>query len=722
MLSSRNSVFTKISFILLAVVAAALAVMTAGVYAGWSDLLYSSWPMVILWALTALFAIISICCCRLIKRPILFLLHISFVIILIGAGVTHFFSSEGYVHLRIDSDSKDFQSEDYEGMQSLLSDLQIADFEIVTYPGTNTPCDFKAHVISENSGSEVGINSPGKLCGYIFTMESYDEDLGGVTFKVSRDPWGKGISYAGYLLLGLSFVGYFFTRGSVWRGALRKLTACVMMAASVLAGSAETKVTEQFSDLFSDIVIEYNGRLSPVATVAGDFTSAITGGGSSYKGMDADRILAGFLFDFGNWKSEPIIKIKSKELREMLNLEGGYASYEQIFDAIASDVIDINDPGFRKKFSVDIDRFESINMLISGEILKLFPVEGEKGVIYWYSPVDKLPAELSTDQWLFIRKFMGLLNEKIAHNDLQGQKSLLEGLERYQKKILGDSYPSPGKIRLEKAYNYLLGQRYFAPVMVIAGFCMYILLLSGSGFSEKRRLSLPLKITGIGLTAAVFIIVTLMFVLRWSISGHVPLSNGYETMHFLTWLLLLIGILFGRQRLMILAMSILAGGLTMSVAVMGSSGSSVTGLMPVLNSPLLSVHVVLVMGAYALFLLMALTGVAGLIAVRAKKYDADRYMSLIYVMIYPAVALLAFGIFIGAIWADISWGRYWGWDPKEVWALITLLIYSFALHPRVLRLFSSPVALMLFSILAFCSVLITYFGVNFILGGLHGYV
>lgn len=151
---------------------------------------------------------------------------------------------------------------------------------------------------------------------------------------------------------------------------------------------------------------------------------------------------------------------------------------------------------------------------------------------------------------------------------------------------------------------------------------------------------------------------------------------------------------------------------------MSGSGASITGLTPVLDSPLLSVHVALVMGAYSLFLLMTLTAVAGLVGDRVM---ARRRAAMINAMLYPAIALLAMGIFVGAVWANVSWGRYWGWDPKEVWALITLLVYSFPAHPRLLRLFEKPRALMWFAIVAFLSVLITYFGVNFFLGGLHSY-
>lgn len=205
--------------------------------------------------------------------------------------------------------------------------------------------------------------------------------------------------------------------------------------------------------------------------------------------------------------------------------------------------------------------------------------------------------------------------------------------------------------------------------------------------------------------------------MRWLISGHVPLSNGYETMQFLSLILLVVAILCRKSRLL-LPMGILGSGLALGVSVLSGSGASISGLMPVLDSPLLSIHVVLVMMSYALFLLITLTGIAGIMN---NKNDARRFAAMINVMLYPALSLLAMGIFVGAVWANISWGRYWGWDPKEVWALITLLTYSFAAHPSLLPFFRKPRFLLSFSIIAFITVIITYFGVNFILGGLHSY-
>ena len=156
---------------------------------------------------------------------------------------------------------------------------------------------------------------------------------------------------------------------------------------------------------------------------------------------------------------------------------------------------------------------------------------------------------------------------------------------------------------------------------------------------------------------------------------------------------------------------------------MGEANPRITQLMPVLQSPLLSIHVMVIMVSYVLFAFMMLNGVAALI-ISARGGSGERigYLQTVSnIMLYPAVFLLAAGIFIGAVWANVSWGRYWGWDPKEVWALITMLIYSLGIHQGSLKWFRNPKHFHIFCILAFLSVLVTYFGVNFLLGGLHSY-
>ena len=221
-----------------------------------------------------------------------------------------------------------------------------------------------------------------------------------------------------------------------------------------------------------------------------------------------------------------------------------------------------------------------------------------------------------------------------------------------------------------------------------------------------------------------FLYLTLTIALRGYIGNHLPLSNGYETMQFMAWVTLILSFYLQKRFILILPFGFLLCGLALLVSMLGEANPQITKLMPVLASPLLSIHVVVIMVAYSLLAFVMLNGVAAFILrFTHKEYrESVECLQLISrIILYPAVFLLAIGIFVGAVWANVSWGRYWGWDPKEVWALITMLVYALALHPASLHYFRRPLFFHLFSIVAFLTVLITYFGVNFLLGGMHSY-
>jgi ABC-type transport system involved in cytochrome c biogenesis permease subunit len=194
-------------------------------------------------------------------------------------------------------------------------------------------------------------------------------------------------------------------------------------------------------------------------------------------------------------------------------------------------------------------------------------------------------------------------------------------------------------------------------------------------------------------------------------------------MLLLSWLSLLTGLLVRRYSPLFVAFSFLLSGFTLLVAHISSMNPHITPLMPVLQSPLLNVHVLLIMVSYGLCGFMALNAVTALTVNAFTKDRAylQRMKEISELFMYPATFLMGAGIFVGAIWANISWGRYWGWDPKEVWALITFLLMGFTFHCKTLKFFNKPVVYHIFTLIILLSVLMTYFGVNFILGGKHSY-
>jgi ABC-type transport system involved in cytochrome c biogenesis permease subunit len=284
-----------------------------------------------------------------------------------------------------------------------------------------------------------------------------------------------------------------------------------------------------------------------------------------------------------------------------------------------------------------------------------------------------LPREIPVKEQFFIKQSMDFLTEAIVTGQHDRAIEIIEKIKLFQRDMLGDLLPSQRQTEAELFYNQL------------------------------RSIPFP-------------VLITLQLALRWWLSGHIPLSNGYETMLFMAWVLLVLTVVLFRRFRAILLIGPLAACCCLLVAMMTGGGSQISPLMPVLQSPLLSVHVMTVMCAYALFALQVLLGIYALFT-----SHRERITALSQLLLYPAVFLLAIGIFLGAVWANVSWGNYWSWDPKESWALITLMVYAVPLHQESIRVFRHPRYYHLYMVCAFLAVLTTYFGVNFLLGGMHSY-
>ena len=265
-------------------------------------------------------------------------------------------------------------------------------------------------------------------------------------------------------------------------------------------------------------------------------------------------------------------------------------------------------------------------------------------------------------------------------------------------------------------YNTTNYTKPLAMLLLTVGIVLFVV---GIMLSARRR-RLP-RWAGIGLATlcSICLLYLIYFIsLRAIVAGHVPLANGYETMVFMSACSLVLTLCLWRRHELMPAFGFIMSGVTLLVSMMGQSNPQITPLMPVLASPLLSIHVCVIMMAYTLFAFITLISIARLVRPALPAPELDRLSIL---MLYPALFLLTAGIFIGAVWANVSWGRYWGWDPKEVWALITMTVYALPLHRESMAWFRQPRHYHLYMLLAFLSVIITYFGVNFFLGGMHSY-
>ena len=713
-----------------------------------NEYIYSSVPFVILWGVTAITSLLYIIKSKLHRQPVIFLLHLSLLFILAGAFTTWIYGEQGNMRVRQGEQQTSFT--DSKGISHQLPfSITLNQFEIIYYKGTLAPMDFISHISVADKDchrqiqGKVSMNHIFSYQHYRFYQSGYSEDNEGSVFSVSHDPYGIGITYAGYTLLLLSTVFFFFSPQSRFRQLLkspllhRSLTVILLLFAFSLnsnflkANSPSPKVLpREVAEHFGDLYILYNNRICPLQTFARDFTIKLYGS-SSYKGLTPEEVLTGWLFYYDSWKNEPIIRIKSNEARKLLEIEGNYARLKDYISTINEYKLEKMMNHIRSGEQVTDKRgieeadekFNIINLVCTGAMMKIFPCRNIAGkTLEWYSQSDQLPQDMDNDKWVFIRKSMSYVNEMIVMKKYNDACLLLEKIKKYQQKECDGLLPADNKFKAEKIYNQFDYSKSVAMACICIGLICFIYYCHCMA-SQKRTSRKAIIILNI-LLWIVFTYLSAAICLRGYVSNHLPLSNGFETMQFMAWCTLLLTFLLQRKFAMLLPFGFLLCGLTLMVSMLGESNPQITQLMPVLQSPLLSIHVVVIMIAYSLLAFIMLNGVTAVILHQSQKEckeQIERLQIISQIILYPAIFLLAIGIFIGAVWANVSWGRYWGWDPKEVWALITMLVYALALHPRSLPWFHRTMFFHVFCITAFITVLITYFGVNFLLGGMHSY-
>ena len=668
--------------VLLVVLAVATFVEQARGTAFVGEQVYGSAWFCALWGVLAALTLIVCIRMRLWRRVPLLLLHGSFLVILGGAFLTFVWGEQGYVHLEEGKATDRFVVRDNGELVPLPFSLRLDSFRVQCYPGTDAPEDYISYVrLTGSDGVEqaatVSMNRILTSGGYRFYQSSYDPDGQGSWLSVNHDPWGIGVTYAGYALLGLSMLGVLFSRGGEFRRLLRHpllrkggfLTVLLLVGTmTVQAQGRKLPVLKQRqADSLAAVQVIYHDRVVPFNTLARDFVLKLTGR-PTYKGLTPERIVGGWLLHPEVWKDEPMIRIKSADLRHRLGVKGDFARLSDLFDGQTYRLQAYWDASKEKtgplspleKAIVETDeKVGLILMLQNGTLIQPLPTDGSVAPL----PEAKVRAEL--------------LYNRIPFSQVLFMFNLTMGLLAFGLLLYKGTRRTPPAGRAFRAM-----ERVFTCALWAA------LLFQAVGYG-----------------------------LRWYIGGRVPLSNGYETMQFLALATLLLSVLFRRRFPFTLPFGFLLSGFALLVSYLGQMNPQITPLMPVLVSPWLSSHVSLIMMSYALFAFMMLNGVLALCLRR----EALRLMLLSRLLLYPAAFFLGAGIFLGAIWANVSWGHYWTWDPKEVWALVTFMVYGVAFHARSLRCFRRPVFFHVYMIAAFLTVLMTYFGVNYVLGGMHSY-
>ena len=714
---------------------------------------YGAWWFILMWAVIAAlgaFYIIK----RKVKRASTLALHLSFIIILAGALLTHISAKRGMIHLRIGqpTDSYLMADEDGEGMkeEKLPFSLCLQNFEAKMHDGTQAVADYssKFTVVDGNEKSE-GLVSMNKIYShrsYRFYQSSYDEDGKGSVLAINADPFGIPVTYTGYALLFLSLIWMLLDP----KGGYRKLLASPLLKKGALGialllsvgnlQAAETGALDhavlpkETAEKFGELNILYNDRICPVQTYALDFCKKIYGA-RSYKGLTAEQVLSGWIFYGDEWAKEPFIRVKSGELKSTLNLPD-YCSVSQFFNkdmggyTIGQYVQEYYN-GAQDKFhhqAGDIDgKIQLIMDLRRGVSLKVLPYTFTKnvratkenpfikaGTTTWFSPTDKLPYAVEKQHALYITNVFSLLYGDVKAGNIDRVNIFFDKMKKYQQISGGNSLPSSTQYKAERINNAFP----FATILFMANLTLgFIALFYTIYRMTKKREVKVLDIALPILLVVSFLALTFGLILRWIISGNVPMSNGYESMLTVAWFVMLIAIFMQFRIRLVMVFGFLLSGFFLLVSHINQMDPAIGQMMPVLNSPLLSMHVSIIMMSYALLSLTFICGIMGI----CMRSHGEELQTLSRVFLYPALTCMGFGIFIGAIWANVSWGNYWSWDSKETWALITFMIYAVVVHTQSLPVFRKPLVYHIYITLAFLSIAMTYFGVNYFLTGMHSY-
>jgi cytochrome c-type biogenesis protein CcsB len=649
--------------------------------------------------------------------------------------------------------------------------LHLKDFQLERYPGSMSPSSFVSEVVVIDERSEVEMpfrifmNNVLKYKGYRFYQSSYDQDEMGTILFVNHDFFGTFFTYAGYFLVTLSIVLSVLNKNSRFRGLAINSTTRPKNPALIITiilfcsglffpgftGKAQTfNNTEENVHIITNslvkdfgrlLVQDKDGRIKPVNTLASDIIRKISRK-VKFEGLCSTQVFLSMLANPHYWQDVPIIKVANSELSGILGIKGNYAAFNDFIDFNKGRTYKIRNfveqayskkPLTRNKFDKEVinvdERVNICYLIYSGSILRIFPKLGDKNLT-WFSPVDAYQF-VTKDDSLFVKDvfqlYLGSINEARITGNWIKSREYLESIKKYQQIKGKPLIPSKSKISLEILYyNLDIFKRLFLFYGLVGLFFLFLLI----GRILTPKLNNKIVITGIKyLLLAGFFAHTLGLGVRWYISGHAPWSNGYESMIYIAWITILAGFIFVKRSTLALSATAILSSLVLLIAHTSWMNPEITNLVPVLKSHWLILHVSIVTASYGFLGLGAILGLLNLILYVLKTEEnkvslQEQIVSITRIVemtLILGLYLLIIGTILGAVWANESWGRYWGWDPKETWSLVTILIYAFIIHMRQIPGFKSRLTLNFFALTGYGSVLMTYFGVNYYLTGLHSY-
>lgn len=702
---------------------------------------------------------------RISKGSLLF--HGAFLFIWLGAAVTHYVGVTGIMHIREGETATGMMSDEGAGMgqSSLPFSVTLNDFRLKRYPGSHSPMSYESDLIIKREGESpleatIRMNKVIDVDGYRLFQSSFDPDEQGTILSVSYDRPGMQLTYIGYFMMFAGFVLTLFSKKSRF-GRLRrelgemKKTApfCFLLFISLSgalgvqtlhaqAPSSLPSVSSQHAEKFGSLVVlNPNGRLEPVNS----YTSAILRklyGADKLNNIDSDQFFLNILAFPDEWGAYPFIKVDNKELLQRFGRNDEYVAWQDVFDADGNYILtdEVNaiyakPAAERKRLDSDLLKLdESVNIVyrvMQHQLLPLFPDENDaQGK--WYSAGDEQTVFHDKDS-LFVSKIMDWyiyeLGNGVRTNDWKEADKIVEMMRIFQQAKSKTPAIDTRKVKAELLYNQL--NLFFwcrLAYLIMGGLLLFIACGEIiADFEWGRKVSHIL----IALLVIAFLAHTSGVLLRWYISGRAPWANAYESMICTSWMLVGGGLLFARRFRILPALAGLLGGIMLFVAGLNHLNPEITPLVPVLQSYWLMSHVAIIMIGYVFFALCALTGLFNLVLMsllsaknRVKLLFRIREFTLLNEMaMILGLFFMTAGTFLGAIWANVSWGRYWGWDPKETWALISIVVYALVLHFRFIPLLKGKTTwcFNLLSVVSILSIIMTWFGVNYYLSGLHSY-
>ena len=653
--------------------------------------------------------------------------------------------------------------------------IRLNEFQLERYPGSMAPSSYASEVTvikdDKTYDYRIFMNRTLNEGNFLFFQSSYFPDETGTVLSVNNDP-GKWPTYFGYFLLTLGLFLNFFDKKSRFRKltkfvanknlAMFILTLALLSTQNLKANESnnttspqevdditmrvdylnkfkdESKVT---ADKFGHLVVQSSGgRMKPLATLNREIVQKLSGK-SSFMGMDANQIVLGMITRPDIWKDVKIIKINTPKLKKFLGVPESekYISFSEAFGekndyllTKESEKALLTKPIERGTYEKDIikvdEKLKIIYSVFNGALLNIFPkVYDEQSVddnFKWYSPIEAMQEFSGQNQAAIGSVVRGLFNSTMDF-DWNSANNYIDMIALYQDKVGTDIKPTASKINAEIVFNKLDIFFNLTLAYVLLGFIMVVLAFVVIFKPEFK----PAKTTKI-----IFAILTILFAIqtfgmgyRWYLSGHAPWSDIYETLIYISWSAIFAGVIFFRNSLLALGAATIIAGIFMFTAHLTDVDPQITSLVPVLKSYWLTIHVSILTASYGFFGLSAILGFLTLIMFIFRKNrphldEIIKHISAINeISLIIGLACITIGNFLGGVWANESWGRYWGWDPKETWAYVSIVVYALVIHLRFVKSLNTPYVLATASLLAFSSIMMTYLGVNFYLSGMHSY-